>query len=233
MTRLTVRDVMNPDPVTVTTRTPFKQLVALLAGEGLAGLPVLTRQGEVAGLVTEADLLKKQGFLPIPGAPRPVRRAYRARWSRATGDCAGEVMTTRPLSIRPEATVAEAARLMDRQHCACLPVVDPSGKLAGTITARDLLRVFLRPDSQIRDDVLLEIRAGRFAAAPGSMTADVEDGVVTVSGRVQRKSMLPLALAVIRGIDGVVDVEGQLTYVIDDTRVTAAGHQATEATEAG
>jgi CBS domain-containing protein len=231
VTRLTVRDVMNPEPVTVTTRTPFKQLVALLAGQGLAGVPVLTRKGEVAGLVTEADLLKKQGFQPVPGAPRPIRRAYRARWSRATGDCAGEVMTTRPLSIRPEATVAEAARLMERQHCVCLPVIGPSGELAGTVTARDLLRVFLRSDSQIRDDVLLEIRAGGFAAAGSSVTADVEDGVVTVSGKVQRKSMLPLALAVIRGIDGVVDVEGQLTYAIDDTRATAGGDQAAEAAE--
>lgn len=224
MTRLTVRDVMNPQPVTVTTRTPFKQLVTLLAGQGLSGVPVLTRHGELAGMVTETDLLKKQGFQPGLGAPRPARRTYRARWSRATGDCAGEVMTTRPVTIRPDAPVAEAARLMDRQHCACLPVVGPSGKLAGTVTARDLLRVFLRPDSEIRDDVLLEIRAGRFAAEGRSVTADVEDGVVTVSGQVQRKSMLPTALAMIRGVDGVVDVEGQLSYAIDDTRAMAEQH---------
>lgn len=217
MTRLTVRDVMNPDPVTVTTRTSFKDLVALLAEKGLSAVPVLSRRGEVAGMVTEADLLRKQGFQHSAGSPRPVRRTYRARWSRATGDCAGEVMTTHPVTIRPEATIAEAARLMDRQHCACLPVTLPSGKLAGTVTARDLLRVFLRPDSQIMEDVTRELLAGRFAAAPGSVIADVTDGVVTVSGLVQRKSMLPVVLAVIRGVDGVVDVEGQLTCAIDDT----------------
>lgn len=218
MTRLTVRDVMNLDPVTVTTRTSFKDLVALLTGKELGAVPVLSRRGEVAGMVTEADLLKKQGFHePSPGSPRPVRRTYRARWSRATGDCAGEVMTTRPVTIRPEATIAEAARLMDRQHCACLPVTGPSGKLVGTVTARDLLRVFLRPDSQIVEDVTREILAGHFAAAPGSVRADVTDGVVNVSGLVQRKSMLPVVLAVIRGVDGVVDVEGQLTCAINDT----------------
>ena len=125
-------------------------------------------------------------------------------------------MTTRPATIRPEATIAEAARLMDRQHNPCLPVTDPSGKLAGTVTARDLLRVFLRPDTQIMEDVTREILAGRFAAAPDSMVADVTEGVVTVSGLVLRKSMLPVLLAVIRGVDGVVDVEGRLSYAIDD-----------------
>lgn len=216
MTRLTVRDVMNPDPVTVTTRTSFKELVALLTREGLGAVPVLSRRGDVAGIVTEADLLKKQGLQPVAGAPRPVRRAYRARWSRATGDCAGEVMSTRPVTIRPDAAVVEAARLMDRQHCGCLPVTESSGKLVGTVTVRDLLRVFLRPDSQIMADVATELEAGRFAVGPDSLTADVADGVVTVSGQVRRKSMLPLVLAVIRGVDGVVDVEGQLTYAVED-----------------
>lgn len=217
MTNLTVRDMMDPNPVTVTTRTPFKELAALLTEEEPGAVPVLGRHGELVGMVTEADLLKKQGLLPDPVSPRPVRRVYRARWSRATGACAGEVMTTRPPTIRPEATITEAARLMDRTHCVCLPVTGESGELAGTITARDLLRVFLRPDHRIAEDVRREIRARGFAAAPGSVTADVAGGVVIVSGQVRRKSMLPLLTAVIRGVDGVVDVEGQLTYAIDDT----------------
>lgn len=213
----TVQDIMNPAPVTATTRTPFKDLVALFVDGQLSAVPVLGRRGEVAGLVTEADLLKKQGFQQEPGSPRPVRRTYRARWARATGDCAGEVMTTRPVTVRPEATVAEAARLMDRQHCACLPVVDESGKLTGTVSPRDLLRVFLRPDSQIRDAVARLLLDGGFAASPGKIVVDVTDGVVSVSGEVPGKSMLRLLLPAIRAVDGVVDVEGQLSYATDDT----------------
>lgn len=222
MPKLTVRDVMDPNPVTVTTRTSFKDLAALLNEEERGAVPVV-RGGVVVGLVTEADLLKKQGLQGGPDSPRPVRRVYRARWSRATGAIAGEIMTTRPPVIRPEATVAEAARLMDRQHCACLPVIGPAGKLVGTVTTRDLLRVFLRPDSHIARDVGQEITARGFAAAPGSVTADVADGVVSLSGTVRCKSMLPVMSAVIRGVDGVVDVEGQLGYALDDTRIAAAG----------
>lgn len=221
MKKLTVRDMMDPNPVTATTRTPFKELAALLTEQEPGAVPVLGPHGEVVGMVTEADLLKKQGMQPDPLAPRPVRRVYRARWARATGACAGEVMSTRPPTIFPEATVTEAARLMDRTHCACLPVTSQSGELAGTITARDLLRVFLRPDPEIAEDIGREIGARGFAAAPGSLIADVAGGVVTLSGQVRRKSMLPLVSTVIRGVDGVVDVEGRLGYAVDDTRAVS------------
>lgn len=221
MAKLTVRDLMDPNPATVTTRTPFKDLAALLTEEERGGVPVLDRHGKVVGVVAEADMLKKQGLQRAPDSPRPVRRVYRARWSRATGACAGEVMTTRPPVIGPDATVAEAARLMDRQHCVCLPVVGPSGKLAGVVTPRDLLRVFLRPDSKIAEDVGREILAGGFAAAPGSVTAEVANGIVTVSGTARSKSMLPAVATAIRGVDGVVDVEGQLGYAVDDTHPAA------------
>jgi CBS domain-containing protein len=218
VTHQRVLDVMRADAVTVTTRTPFKDLVGLMVGKGMDAVPVLGRHGEVVGVVTETDLLKKQSLQQDPAAPRPIRRAYRARWSRACGDCAGEVMTTHPVTVRPGATVAETARLMDRYHCGCLSVVDEAGKLAGTVTSRDLLRVFLRPDDEIRDEIMKEILAGGFAANPDQLTVDVADGVVTVSGEIERKSMLPLVLPMIRAVDGVVDAEGQLSYTVDDTR---------------
>ncbi len=220
MGRQTVRDVMNTDPISVTTRTSFKNLVGIIVGNRVSAVPVIDRNGGVVGTVTEADLLKKQGLLD-PAIPRPIRRAYRARWARATGDCAGEVMTTHPVTVRPEATVAEAARLMEQHHCACLPVVDRDGKLAGVVVPRDLLRVFLRTDEQIRDDITEAILAGHFAVGPSGVTVDVTDGVVNVSGEVRCRSMLPLVIAAVRTVDGVVDVEGKLGYTVDDTRTPA------------
>lgn len=133
MTHKTVLDVMSADVVTVTTRTPFKDLVGLMVGKGISAVPVLGCHGEVVGVVTETDLLKKQSLQQDPASPRPMRRVYRARWSRASDDCAGEVMAAHPVTVRPEATVAEASRLMDRCHCGCLPVVNEAGKLAGTV----------------------------------------------------------------------------------------------------
>jgi CBS domain-containing protein len=57
---------------------------------------------------------------------------------------------TRPAAVRPEATVAEAARLMDRHQVTCLPVAGENGQLLGVAGPRDLLQIFVRPDAGSR-----------------------------------------------------------------------------------
>ena len=148
MSHLTVRDVMTEDPVTVTTRTRFKDLAAIMVRDGITGIPVVGRRGEVAGLVSQTDLLLKEEFQPDPGSGPVQHHNRKAQRARARGQVAGEVMTTHPVTVRSDATVAEAARLMDRHHITCLPVIDEGGKLLGTVSPRDLLKVFLRPDSE-------------------------------------------------------------------------------------
>jgi CBS domain-containing protein len=53
---------------------------------------------------------------------------------------AGDVMTTGAATVRPEATLAEAARIMLEHRISGLPVVDVNGTLVGIITERDFLR---------------------------------------------------------------------------------------------
>ncbi|MEV0830418.1 CBS domain-containing protein [Nonomuraea rubra] len=65
------------------------------------------------------------------------------------------VMTT-------DAAIVTAARLMDRHGVKRLPVVDPDGRLAGIVSRRDLINVFLRRDQDIEQEVrgALHGRAG-------------------------------------------------------------------------
>ncbi len=153
-----------------------------------------------------------------PGArtARLVRR--QALRAKAAGDTAGDVMTARPVTVRPDTTVAEAARLLDRHHASCLPVVEEDGTLAGTVGRRDLLRVFLRPDDDIRAEIIDEVLLRYLGTNPVLVTVDVTGGVVTLSGEVGTKSMLRLIFPAVRAIDGVVDVEGHLAYAVDDTK---------------
>jgi CBS domain-containing protein len=227
MRHCTVRDVMTADPVTVTTSTAFKDLAEILVRQRASGLPVLGRKGKVVGVVCEADLLVKEEAQRDPGA-RPTKRLRRqALRVKAAGDTAEDVMTPRPVTVRPSATVAEAARLMDKHHASCLPVVDENGKLAGTVGRRDLLRVFLRPDSDIRAEIIDEVLVRYLDTNPVLVKVDVTDGMVTLTGEVGSKSMLPLISPAIRAVDGVVDVEGLLTYAVDDTHLPGllgAGH---------
>jgi len=218
MRHCTVATVMTNRVVTVTTEEPFKNLARLFVDQRISTLPVTGRDGRLAGVVSESDLLQKAERQADPGGrrPRPGRRAARAK---AAADRASEVMTTRVVTVPPDATVAEAARLMDRRNVTSLPVVDEDGRLRGIVTPRDLLRVFLRPDAEIRDDIYDEVIGQSLGTNPVLVDVDVRNGMVTVTGEVERKSMIPLVLPLVRAVDGVVDAEAHLRYAIDDSRI--------------
>jgi CBS domain-containing protein len=219
MRHLQVRDVMIADPVTVTAGTPLKDLAGILVKEKTSGVPVVSLQGKVVGVATERELLKKEELQRDPDGHPWAHPSYRTRRAIATAETTGDLMSTHPVTVCPEATVADAARLMDRHQVTCLPVVDERGKLLGVTGPRDLLRVFLRPDDEIRSEIVSQVLVGEFATNPALVQIEVTDGVVRMTGELELKSLLPLVLPLVRAIDGVIDAEGEFSYAIDDTRL--------------
>ncbi len=169
-----VRDVMTADPVTVTPATSIKDLAGLLVKERISVLPVLTPHGRPVGLVTEADLLRKEQLQRDPDGQHSMHLTYRTRRAIVTAETAGEIMTRLPATVRADTTVAEAARLMDRYLVRCLLVVDEGGKLLGVVSPRDLLRVFPRPDDEIRTEIIDDV-PGYLGTNPAPVQADVAD----------------------------------------------------------
>src|SRR5439155_22449179 len=84
-------------------------------------------------LVTEGDRLA--GVL----SDRDLLRAFARKGGTAEGSVAS-VMTRSPLTIPPDASIAEATRLMTKHRINCLAVVAPDGRLQGIITTTDLLQ---------------------------------------------------------------------------------------------
>lgn len=216
-----IRDIMTADPVTVNPATPVKEIADILVKQRVSAVPVVTPQGTIVGVVTEADLLRKEELQPVPNAGRPAHMSRRVRRDLAAAETAREIMSSNPVTVRAAATPAEAARLMDRHQVTCLLAVDEEGKLLGTVTPRDLLRVFLRPDAEIWSEIIGEVLVGYFGANPALVRVDVVDGVVRITGELERKSMLEFVVPRVRAVDGVIDAEAQLTYTIDDTRLPA------------
>ncbi len=98
-----------------------------------------------------------------------------------------------------------------------LPVVDDDGHLIGVISRSDLLQLFLRQDRAIKEEILEDVIVGTLGLPPSSLTVEVADGRVTLSGRVERKSLLPVAVQLCEEVDGVVDVINRLDFDRDDT----------------
>ncbi|MBG6093586.1 CBS domain-containing protein [Actinomadura viridis] len=220
MRRPTVRQVMTSEVVSVRPGTPFRQVVSTLAEHRISGVPVVDDDGGVVGVVTEADLLRKEEEAAVgAGARRRTILPGLARATRFRGDAgtAGEVMTAPAVTTTPDATIVEAGRTLSEHGFKRLPVVDPEGRLVGVVSRADLLRVFLKPDAQIHEEVIHEIVIQSLWLDPAMVEADVRDGVVTLRGRVSRASLVPLAERLTASIDGVVDVVNRLDYDEDDT----------------
>lgn len=221
MAHRTVADIMTTEVVSAREDTAFKEAVAVMAGRDISALPVLDARGAVVGVVSESDLLRKEEYQDAPGA---AKLAPWRRWMihhKASGVTVRDVMSSPAITIRPGASVAEAARMIDRHHVKRLPVVGAEGDLVGIASRQDLLRVFLRSDRQIADEVMSEVFQGALGTNPALVGAEVREGVVTLSGEVGKKSMIPMAVRLTHAVDGVVDVLDQLTFSVDDTALPA------------
>jgi CBS domain-containing protein len=206
-----VRDVMTTAVVTVDLTTPYKQIAGLLAEHEVSALPVLTTGRRVAGVVSEADLLRMED--QRARRARAGRARGHPRWrsrSRPWGRTAAELMTSPAITIHPDATVAAAARLMNQHSVNRLPVVDPDGNLIGIASRRDLLSVFLRPDDEIADDVYAMLTKILFPS-PADVKVTVRAGVVNLAGQLEHGDLVPVAVRLTWDIDGVVDVVNKLT----------------------
>ena len=207
--RWRVRDVMTADVVAVQKTTPYKQVARLMEEQRVNAVPVLTKGHRVVGIVSEADVLRKEerSFRRL-GTGLPLRTRHER--AQAEARTAGELMTTPAITIHPDAPLGAAARLMNGRRIRRLPVVDPDGKLIGIISRRDLLSVFLRPDEEIAAEVH-GVLTGVLMAEPDRVTVKVREGVVTLHGVLASEDLIRTAERLASDVEGVVAVVGKLT----------------------
>ncbi|GAU69819.1 hypothetical protein SSP35_14_01530 [Streptomyces sp. NBRC 110611] len=201
-----VGGLMVSDVVTVIAQTPFKEVAKLLAVHQISGLPVVDSDDRVLGVISESDLMLRQaGEAPGQGQDAKVHAMT-----------AEELMSRPAITVRVGDSIAEAARTMARHRVERLPVVDEEDRLVGIVTRRDLLQLFLRPDADIRRAVAEELDETLWLS-PNTVNVQVIDGVVTLTGRLERLSDIPVAVRLAQQVDGVVSVIDKLTYRLDDS----------------
>ena len=208
MTRRTVADVMTRSVVSAYRGASFKNIAQVMIERGVTAMPVIDKEHHVIGVVSESDLLIKE---------EQERRPRRRSRVKARARTAEELMTSPAITVDPETGVVRAARLLDRHRVKRLPVVDPAGRLVGIVSRRDLLRVFTRPDDDIRDEITEEIFECLLRTNPGRVTVQVNDGIATLNGRLERR-LVPLARRLAATVDGVVDVVDRLNNDQDMSR---------------
>ncbi len=214
MTR-TVADVMTRTVVVVPGSAPFKQVVRAMREYRVSALPVTDPDGLIVGVVSEADLILRED----PSVLEPhFFEGHTRRDERKKAEAFGarDLMTAPPVSIGPQAPVADAARLMHERAVKRLPVIDLEGRIVGIVSRMDLLAEFLRDDDDIKAEVS-RVLSEDLAIAADQVLVLVDDGVVHLEGRIERRSLVPAIWGAVRAVPGVVGLDERLTWELDDT----------------
>ena len=203
MTHLLVRHVMTPEVVTVAPDTPCQKVVDTLVEARVSGAPVVDRSGRVVGVITEADLLRRE-------APASV---------------AADLTNAPAVMVGPQVSAASAIAILTQKRIKRLPVVDENGHLMGIVSRRDLLRRGSRPDPAIHADVVEEVLGKDLWIGSRAVQVVVTDGVVMLLGKVDRRSVADRAVMLTRDVAGVVDVISRLRWYFDDSELVGSDGQ--------
>ena len=216
---LSVRDFMTPQVVTVRPSTSLKEVAQLLAEHRISGLPVVDDQ-RVVGVISEGDLLAKAGGRDAVtrrpfGKVLGESRATREQLAKIDASTARDAMTAPAITIAPEQPVIEAAAIMARRQVNRLPVVT-SDMLVGIISRGDVVRVFARSDAELADVIRQAVLYQTLWLDPAVFEVGVTNGNVRIRGRVQRRSTAEMIERIPSLIPGVIGVETDVSWEIDD-----------------
>lgn len=212
-----VRDVMTSEVRTVDPDATLKEVALLIAEHGVSGLPVVSADGALLGIVSKTDILLKEsaatsergGLLGLLRGGNDPELALKvdARTAR-------DAMTSPVISIDPDRAVAVAAGMMLDARVNRLPVVS-DGVFVGIVSRSDLVRAFTRSDDAIAHEIGDEVVQGIFWLPPASIGVAVKDGVVTLSGEIETRTDAEMLPKFVRKVAGVVAVESTLSWRVD------------------
>jgi len=215
-----VRDIMTTDPVKVTADTRLKEAARLMVHHRVSGLPVVDEGGKLIGILSEGDFIRREAGRDRPHGVSLLDAVFGEGELQPVGaETVAEVMTRSVVTITPEATVGEAARVMGRRNVKRLPVVDLEGELIGIVSRADVVGAFTKPDDVIEDEVREDLIRRLLFLDPSLVEVSVSDGVVTLEGELENRTEAHLLEELSRRIAGVVRVESRLRYKVDDRKL--------------
>ena len=214
-----VEQIMTRDVITVAPDMLLKDVAQLLVDNRISGVPVCGPKGEVLGVVSETDILRKEeGFSPdLPRLLAWLVSRLDGELQKITARTAGEAMSAPALTVRPTQHVSEVARVMVDTMINRLPVVNGNG-LVGIVSRADLVRAFTQADDAIKSEVRDDVLRRTMLLSPGDFEISVEQGRVRVSGRVSTQADAEILKRCVQRIPGVLDVETDLQWAPVDSR---------------
>jgi CBS domain-containing protein len=215
-----VIDLMSTDVVTIRPEETIKEAARLMVANRVSGLPVVDGRETLIGIVTEADFLQREHDRESPSGGL-LGAIFGPESSHSEAVTVGEVMSSNVITVAPDASVAEAARVLATGGIKRLPIVDPDGAVVGVISRADIVAAFARPDELIDDEIREDISRRILFVDPDALDMSVTDGIVDIAGELPTKTDARILEELTRRLEGVVRVDSSLTWKVDDTKLPA------------
>jgi CBS-domain-containing membrane protein len=203
-----VGDVMSTRPVSVGEDEHYRQIAELMHEHHVTAVPVITADRLVIGVVSAADMIRKQECRPN-AEKTPGWQLHTKERAKADARTAAGLMTSPAVTIGPGELLGTAARVMTAHRVKQLPVVAADGTIVGVVSRMDLLKVFLRPNEEIAAQAT-DVLTGVVLADPAAFRVTAHHGVLTLTGRLASFNQIATAVRLIEAIDGVVSVTNKL-----------------------
>jgi CBS domain-containing protein len=190
------RDVMTTHVVTIGSNSTIQELADLLVKRGISAVPVTGPKGELVGIVSEGDLMRRHELGTSKSRPWWLRMlageyALAADFIKANARKVGDVMTRDVVTAAPDTSLGEVARLLERHAIKRVPVVHKQ-QIVGIISRANLVQAFatlqkkphleLTPtDSALRDRITTRL-ANEPWAHTSLLNVLVNDGIVDLWG---------------------------------------------------
>jgi CBS domain-containing protein len=203
-----VGDVMSTRTHWVREHAHYRQIAEVFRQYHLTAVPVITEDRHVIGVVSAADLLRKQEC-HAHAEKTPGWQVHAKDRTKADARTAAGLMTSPAVTIGPGELLGTAARVMSAHRLNQLPVVAADGRIVGMVSRTDLLKVFLRPDEEIAAEAT-DVLTGVVLADPAAIRVTARHGVLTLTGRLASYEQIGTAVRLIEAIDGAVSVTNKL-----------------------
>jgi len=193
---------MTEGVVSVKPDASLREAASVLVAHRVSGLPVVDEAGEVVGVLSETDIVMKASGGTEHNGYLSWFFNSDVSGEKVAAETVGQAMSSPALTITPDRTVHDAARIMIDERVNRLPVVR-GGKLVGILTRSDIVRAFTRTDAELASEIEDDILRRTFWAEPGSVAIVVSDGRVTLTGEVETEAdreMLPLFVSRVPGV---------------------------------
>jgi CBS domain-containing protein len=219
-------EVMTKDVVSVGPDESILEAARLMLQRKISGLPVVDTGGNLVGIVTEGDFLRRAEL--GTGRPRPRWLEFlvgpgrlAAEYTQSHGRKVSEVMTADPWTVTEDTPLGDIVELMERRHVKRTPVTRGT-KIVGIVTRASLVRALVglarkarlgaETDATIREAILAVLKNEPWAPV-ASIDITVHDGTVDLWGTIMDERARQALIVAIENVAGVKEIKDHLAWI--------------------